>query len=693
MLQNLQKKVQVLELDFPEEDEVLVPRPNKIDLIPYSKFKAINTTLEEDFFRRTLNQDKNSDIINNYLYVKGMEYSLPWLNNLLPIVAKKADTILCKISVAIVQATRPVYRFTDSFLQDIPDVGPNNSQSEFANNMRKLLVYIATMNTQTRIDNVYNNMHFKQYPNFISTRVNTTAAANKYDTQISIEHRNFRIVWAETESFYFYKGSPPSNNMGKNTGHTDGYLSIRTINPSDLFLRVPPFKIQDLRRDLKLKNKALAQPNSWNSTVTLSSPANQNLDFWRDKLKKLNVLTSAQDTPGLYVFTDSCDTVQEVLVNSRTYSGTWDPVMSNIHIKSTELTAIYYAFKLKEVFGKSVLIYSYITTTIAYMRKFDKATSTKPLEITERIWNNCLGTNTQTQVTCVPSLTNLADVPSRLTAHTGWPISNKVYRLIEKHFGTHDIGMFASESNKKKIKQTQKAENLLKTRKNMVFNGMEGQRSAFKEQGLLDAAINIIISDKRNKKHRCNYYHSQQRFLKWRSDNDNNHSHVQNCTVKISKQHRMIGKYTGSKPNFIYFGKYDIDIICKTQDQYQLSHRNKMYKIYKAKTVQTQLPNPHENDGSLILYRMIRYLKNNSKPLSVDDITRYIHSLSKLVPYTNGKTVPKAMAIGATLASESGIVADKVVKNAFWSNYTMFDSHYRLSRNSTASLTESIIPL
>ncbi|PVV04453.1 hypothetical protein BB560_001051 [Smittium megazygosporum] len=657
MLQNLQKKVQVLELDFPEEDEVLVPRPNKIDLIPYSKFKAINTTLEEDFFRRTLNQDKNSDIINNYLYVKGMEYSLPWLNNLLPIVAKKADTILCKISVAIVQATRPVYRFTDSFLQDIPDVGPNNSQSEFANNMRKLLVYIATMNTQTRIDNVYNNMHFKQYPNFISTRVNTTAAANKYDTQISIEHRNFRIVWAETESFYFYKGSPPSNNMGKNTGHTDGYLSIRTINPSDLFLRVPPFKIQDLRRDLKLKNKALAQPSSWNSTVTLSSPANQNLDFWRDKLKKLNVLTSAQDTPGLYVFTDSCDTVQEVLVNSRTYSGTWDPVMSNIHIKSTELTAIYYAFKLKEVFGK----YQYPNSG---------------------------------------NLCAIIDKPSRCSKQTngthgmadlqqGLPTNRKAL-WDPRHRHSDKIPLHKNEQDET---QTQKAENLLKTRKNMVFNGMEGQRSAFKEQGLLDAAINIIISDKRNKKHRCNYYHSQQRFLKWRSDNDNNHSHVQNCTVKISKQHRMIGKYTGSKPNFIYFGKYDIDIICKTQDQYQLSHRNKMYKIYKAKTVQTQLPNPHENDGSLILYRMIRYLKNNSKPLSVDDITRYIHSLSKLVPYTNGKTVPKAMEIGATLASESGIVTDKVVKNAFWSNYTMFDSHYRLSRNSTASLTESKIPL
>ncbi|PVV02975.1 hypothetical protein BB560_002557 [Smittium megazygosporum] len=49
-------------------------------------------------------------------------------------------------------------------------------------------------------------------------------------------------------------------------------------------------------------------------------------------------------------------------------------------------------------------------------------------------------------------------------------------------------------------------------------SSFEDQRSILKEQGLSDAAINIIISGKRNKKHRYNYYHNQLLFLKWRSD-------------------------------------------------------------------------------------------------------------------------------------------------------------------------------
>ncbi|PVU89440.1 hypothetical protein BB561_005354 [Smittium simulii] len=55
--------------------------------------------------------------------------------------------------------------------------------------------------------------------------------------------------------------------------------------------------------------------------------------------------------------------------------------------------------------------------------------------------------------------------------------------------------------------------------------------------------------------------------------------------------------------------------------------------------------------------------------------------------------IPKARAIGATLAASSGVSSDDIVSHAFWSNYSMFDSYYRLSRDSTSNLTESILPL
>ncbi|PVU88282.1 hypothetical protein BB561_005940 [Smittium simulii] len=51
------------------------------------------------------------------------------------------------------------------------------------------------------------------------------------------------------------------------------------------------------------------------------------------------------------------------------------------------------------------------------------------------------------------------------------------------------------------------------------------------------------------------------------------------------------------------------------------------------------------------------------------------------------------LAIGATLAANSGVSTDDIVSHAFWSNYSIFDSYYRLTRNSSNNLTESILNL
>ncbi|PVU89341.1 hypothetical protein BB561_005414 [Smittium simulii] len=55
--------------------------------------------------------------------------------------------------------------------------------------------------------------------------------------------------------------------------------------------------------------------------------------------------------------------------------------------------------------------------------------------------------------------------------------------------------------------------------------------------------------------------------------------------------------------------------------------------------------------------------------------------------------IPKGRAIGATLAANSGVSTDNIVSHAFWSNYLIFDSYYRLTRNSSNYLTESILNL
>ncbi|OMJ21624.1 hypothetical protein AYI70_g3363 [Smittium culicis] len=117
------------------------------------------------------------------------------------------------------------------------------------------------------------------------------------------------------------------------------------------------------------------------------------------------------------------------------------------------------------------------------------------------------------------------------------------------------------------------------------------------------------------------------------------------------------------------------------------------YKIYKTKVSSILCPRPHANGGNLIVNILFRHTVDHSKPLSVDSITRYIRMLSDLIPRPPNTPCPKARAIGATLAAAAGVPPDVIVSQAFWSNYTMFDSYYRLSRSTQSNLTEAVLPL
>ncbi|PVU88097.1 hypothetical protein BB561_006029 [Smittium simulii] len=52
-----------------------------------------------------------------------------------------------------------------------------------------------------------------------------------------------------------------------------------------------------------------------------------------------------------------------------------------------------------------------------------------------------------------------------------------------------------------------------------------------------------------------------------------------------------------------------------------------------------------------------------------------------------------ARAIGATLAATSGVPVENIVLHAFWSNYNMFDTYYRLDRSTQSNMTEAVLPL
>ncbi|OMJ10553.1 hypothetical protein AYI69_g10197 [Smittium culicis] len=115
------------------------------------------------------------------------------------------------------------------------------------------------------------------------------------------------------------------------------------------------------------------------------------------------------------------------------------------------------------------------------------------------------------------------------------------------------------------------------------------------------------------------------------------------------------------------------------------------YSVYKEKVANTLCPTSHTNNCKWVVNRLLRFVNNKEKPLSVDRISRCIRSISDLIRRGPDTPIPKERAIGATLAANSGVSADEIVSHAFWSNYTIFDTYYRLTRNSSNNLTESIL--
>ncbi|PVU92185.1 hypothetical protein BB561_003975 [Smittium simulii] len=114
------------------------------------------------------------------------------------------------------------------------------------------------------------------------------------------------------------------------------------------------------------------------------------------------------------------------------------------------------------------------------------------------------------------------------------------------------------------------------------------------------------------------------------------------------------------------------------------------YKIYKEKVAHLPCYITHENTPSLKYNSLFRHIRDFSKPLSVDSISRIIKKVTSIC-VKEGSQIPKARAIGATLAASAGISADKIISHANWSGYSMFDNYYRLTRDSDVNITESIL--
>lgn len=66
------------------------------------------------------------------------------------------------------------------------------------------------------------------------------------------------------------------------------------------------------------------------------------------------------------------------------------------------------------------------------------------------------------------------------------------------------------------------------------------------------------------------------------------------------------------------------------------------------------------------------------------------HLIIDGLPWSSG-SLPKARALGSTLAVQHGVTTDDAVLHGAWSSRSVFDAFYRLSRRPTVNVTTATL--
>ncbi|PVU94844.1 hypothetical protein BB561_002226 [Smittium simulii] len=381
---------------------------------------------------------------------------------------------------------------------------------------------------------------------------------------------------------------------------------------------------------------------------------------------------------------------------------------------------------------------SYNTTSLAYVKKFGETTFPKLLQIAEQIWSHCLRINTCPQTHCsdrmvvirpsicnseqdiwtsrhrpvcinreqegrnlpqlvsgqqssrlefngiqlvqvkksirLPSIKlNIADNSESLTGTTDDNVSNtnvEISNLVSGCNRSIDVPTYTPPGNdsgtrppKRKIFAPQEQA--------LVIDGLENQRRTSKNK--------IIVSNKRCLKCRSRYSATQQRFFNWRTS--------YRITSAISAPlivNYLAESYKKNKIKSSPVRAYKSALMMLVYSLKELKNSQLLEDFFAAldDSSLTSFVRPH-SDTVLCPVNTYEVYKQR------------IDSNPCHTPHTNNTKYPytKDPRNWCTLAASSGVFSDDIVFYAFWSNYTIFDSYYQLSRDSTNSLTESILPL
>ncbi|KAG2221097.1 hypothetical protein INT45_008618 [Circinella minor] len=173
---------------------------------------------------------------------------------------------------------------------------------------------------------------------------------------------------------------------------------------------------------------------------------------------------------------------------------------------------------------------------------------------------------------------------------------------------------------------------------------------------------------------------------------DNNKMTVDLLTAKLAWLLAMVGFLRPSDLEHIDLAQCSIsqdDILSLVIDL--LVCPVNTYKAYCSCVASISVSVPHPVFTKVSLVPLLRYVHHHDQGLSSQRISKYINQVMKFVGRPPGAPIPKARALGAILAAQSGVSVENLVVQRNWSSRKMFEQFYRISVQTQETFTSSTL--
>lgn len=198
----------------------------------------------------------------------------------------------------------------------------------------------------------------------------------------------------------------------------------------------------------------ISTATGWNSSVTLSAAARDELVFWsmQSRTRFTGRIWRPADVVSFVVNSDASDNGWAAVIQNadiKAAKGDFEPAIRNSSSGFRELLAIFYAMQsyVKFFAGRRVMLLTDSQNADAIVDHGSRKPHLQQIAVD--IFHFCDRNRIDLAVAWVPRALNvLADAYSKNHDLTDWQLHPAVFAIVDEYFGPHEVDRFASHSNK-----------------------------------------------------------------------------------------------------------------------------------------------------------------------------------------------------------------------------------------------------